>query len=117
MIPPLKTILLGKDESAPLPEHMVQLIPSKMYVFPEGTRDNRPSLGLIMSTGNGQEVVIAQLSVGMLFNSFNDTTRNLFEKEWARLKGETLASCSNCFGTKRIIIQDGIYPCPDCVKV
>lgn len=80
-------ILRPPNSPIVLPPRTIELRPSVLYILPEGSTEDRPSFGLILTTGDSTPVVVAQISFKMLFDSLNTEAKELLEKEWATMKG------------------------------
>lgn len=64
-----KVFLLKKGQSLELPRGMIQLRPTGLYVFPEGSVTNEMSFALELSVDDKTPVVLAQISARMLLEA------------------------------------------------
>lgn len=69
----------------------IELRPSAIYVLPEGSIYNKPSLCMIMSDAKGQDVVAGQLSIKMLLENtpsemLKDLSKAIMGERMRRMK-------------------------------
>lgn len=83
-----KTILNDPGEPVSVTSRMIQLIPVQMYILPTGTKDNKASVAVVMATGDGTPVVIGQISLRMIFESLDESSKALLSSEIYSLKIE-----------------------------
>ena len=78
----LKTNFLKYGEPVRVPPRTIELRPTVLNVLPAGTRENKMSFAFELAVGNGETVVVTQLSMKMLVESLTLDQREQFEKEW-----------------------------------
>lgn len=79
------TEVLSKTAQIATPARMIQLRPTRLLVLPTGTKREEPSFAMFLSAENGEEVVVAQLSLRMFLESLNVTTFNYLRAEIAKV--------------------------------
>lgn len=75
-----EVVRLEKGEGVGVPPRTVQLRPTKMFVLPEGSIEDKPSLVFVHSVGDGTPVVVAQISLKMLISSLDDRSAEMFQE-------------------------------------
>lgn len=64
-----EVIALTKEQHIEMPPRTIQLIPTRLYVLPEGSVTNEMSFAWVLSASDTTPVVIAQITARMMFES------------------------------------------------
>jgi len=80
-----ETEVLGVNERVEAPPRTIQLLPTKLYILPQGSIRNEPSLVWVLSAGDRSPVVVSQISLRMLIESLDRKALDFFKQAIARV--------------------------------
>lgn len=68
-----------------MPPRCIQLIPNTLHIIPDGSKTDAPSFVFELAAGNGETVVVAQLSFEMILKSLPAEAIPLLANEFNRI--------------------------------